>query len=190
MEPLRRCSDVSQPAAARYPAAFSGQLAAGLPGPRPPLTGPFRCLPRAQVGSIVNFALMWLLAPTASAAGGGAASINFFQRLFTEHNLVAMGAPGGHMFQPGYSLGARLINFAYKGCVFAFIGMCSGLIGTALSNSLVALRKKMDPTYTSPVSGSREGQGCRAGVRRCDDGALCMRRACRDGLGAHSAGRQ
>ncbi|GAB4819025.1 hypothetical protein N2152v2_006071 [Parachlorella kessleri] len=97
------------------------------------------------VGSIVNFALMWLLAPTASATGG--ASLGFFQRLFTEHNLVALGAPGGHMFQPGFSVGSRLINFVYKGFIFAFIGLCSGLVGTAMSNGLVALRKQLDPNF-------------------------------------------
>jgi hypothetical protein len=55
------------------------------------------------------------------------------------------------MFQPGYSVGARLINFVYKGFIFAFIGMCSGLVGTATSNGLVALRKKLDPTFESKV---------------------------------------
>lgn len=170
------------------------------------------------VGSIINFALMWLLAPTASAAAGGAASMGFAQRLFTDHYLAAWGAPGGHvsrpsrppapcllpvwwggppkaeeegrqgiagkealwraqgvrcpalpctsaqrprtppparpqMFQPGFGLGARLVNFAYKGAVFALIGLCAGLVGTAMSNGLLALRKKLDPSYQSQVGG-------------------------------------
>ena len=44
-------------------------------------------------------------------------------RLLSEQTLTAMGAPGGHMFQPGYALGGRLINFVYKGAIFATIGM-------------------------------------------------------------------
>ena len=32
-------------------------------------------------------------------------------------------------------------------------GMCAGTVGTATSNGLLALRKKLDPSYTSPVSG-------------------------------------
>lgn len=31
-------------------------------------------------------------------------------------------------------------------------GMCAGVVGTATSNGLLALRKKMDPGYTTPVS--------------------------------------
>lgn len=57
------------------------------------------------------------------------------------------------MFQPGFGLGARLVNFAYKGAVFALIGMCAGLLGTSISNGLIALRKRLDPAYQSPVSG-------------------------------------
>ena len=30
--------------------------------------------------------------------------------------------------------------------------MCAGLVGTATSNGLLALRKKLDPSYSSPVS--------------------------------------
>ena len=28
----------------------------------------------------------------------------------------------GHMFMPGFSVGSRIVNFVYKGAVFAFIG--------------------------------------------------------------------
>ncbi len=70
------------------------------------------------------------------------------------------------MFQPGYSLGARLINFVYKGFIFAFIGMCSGLVGTATSNGLVALRKKLDPSFESKV-GWAAGWARMPGVWRC-----------------------
>lgn len=62
------------------------------------------------------------------------------------------------MFQPGFSLGPRLINFVYKGFVFALIGMCAGLVGTATSNGLLALRKKLDPNYESKVGVGRGGK--------------------------------
>lgn len=101
------------------------------------------------VGSIVNFALMYLLAPVAGAGGAGA-KLGLVQKIFGEYYLRGWGAPTGHLFEPGFSLGSRLINFGYKGCVFAFIGMCAGLVGTATSNGLLELRKKMDPTFSSP----------------------------------------
>lgn len=99
------------------------------------------------VGSIVNFSLMYLLAPTASAAAGAGARAGIVQKIFGDQYLLKMGAPGGHMFQPGFGVSKRAINFVYKGAVFAFIGMCAGLVGTATSNGLLTLRKKMDPTF-------------------------------------------
>ncbi|EFN60085.1 hypothetical protein CHLNCDRAFT_133394 [Chlorella variabilis] len=53
----------------------------------------------------------------------------------------------GHMFQPGFSLASRAVNFAYKGAVFAVIGLGAGLLGTATSNGLLALRKRLDPSF-------------------------------------------
>lgn len=47
-----------------------------------------------QVGSIVNFALMYLLAPTAAAAGGAAAGQSLLVRALSEEFLVKWGAPG------------------------------------------------------------------------------------------------
>lgn len=96
------------------------------------------------VGSIVNFALMYLLAPTAGAA---AANPGLIAKVFGDHYLKAMGAPPGHMFQPGFSVAARASNFIYKGGIFAFIGLCSGLVGTAISNGLVAVRSRTDASF-------------------------------------------
>lgn len=53
------------------------------------------------------------------------------------------------MFQPGFTLGPRLVNFLYKGAIFAGIGMAAGLAGTAISNGLLALRCKLDPNHVS-----------------------------------------
>lgn len=104
------------------------------------------------VGSIVNFALMYLLAPT-TIGGALPADASLITRLFSDQTLLAMGAPAGHMFEPGFALGARLLNFAYKGMIFAGIGMAAGLAGTAVSNGLIALRTTLDPTFKSPVLG-------------------------------------
>ena len=137
--------------------------------PPPPPAWP-ACL---QVGSIVNFALMYLLAPVA-ASGGAAKQLGLVQKVFGDHYLAKWGAPPGHLFQPGYPLGKRLVNFAYKGTVFAFIGMCAGLVGTATSNGLLELRKKLDPGFTSPVSrgAARRGAVVCAGPRA----ELCKQR--------------
>ncbi|KAI7842869.1 hypothetical protein COHA_003487 [Chlorella ohadii] len=101
------------------------------------------------VGSIINFAAVYLLAPV-PAAPGGAAALSLASKVFGDYYLNAWGAPPGHMFMPGFSVGSRIVNFVYKGAVFAFIGMCAGTVGTATSNGLLALRKKLDPSYTSP----------------------------------------
>lgn len=45
------------------------------------------------MGSIVNFALMYLLAPTGTAAAG-AAGASLITKIFSEQTLVGMGAPG------------------------------------------------------------------------------------------------
>jgi hypothetical protein len=92
-----------------------------------------------QVGSIVNFALMYLLAPTAAAAGG-AAGKSLLVRALSEEFLVKWGAPGGNMFQPGFPISKRLVNFVYKGTIFAIIGMMAGTVGTSISNGLLAVR--------------------------------------------------
>ncbi|KAK9828962.1 hypothetical protein WJX72_003058 [[Myrmecia] bisecta] len=99
------------------------------------------------VGSILNFSLMYLLAPTAAAAGVGRQSL--LAKLFSEQTLKAWGAPGGHMFERGYPFTARLTNLAYKGLVFALVGFSAGIVGTLMSNTLLAIRKQLDPKFES-----------------------------------------
>ncbi|KAK4724624.1 hypothetical protein R3W88_027403 [Solanum pinnatisectum] len=90
------------------------------------------------VGSIMNFVLMYLLAPTASA------SIQTLPLMFAS-------CPPSHMFQSGsYGLLSRLGTFVFKGTQFAAVGFAAGLVGTALSNGLIKLRKKMDPNFETP----------------------------------------
>lgn len=76
------------------------------------------------VGSIVNFVLMYLLAPTSSSTTATAAS-----------------SLPSYIFQPGnFSLLARTATFFYKGLLFSAVGFVSGLVGTTLSNTLVAIK--------------------------------------------------
>ncbi|KAJ0961222.1 hypothetical protein J5N97_000816 [Dioscorea zingiberensis] len=82
------------------------------------------------VGSIVNFVLMYLLAPTSAAAGAVSSSLPPF------------------VFAPGhYSATARVATLFTKGFAFAAVGFAAGLAGTAISNGLIALRKRMDPGF-------------------------------------------
>ncbi|KAL2941423.1 Protein RETICULATA-RELATED 3 chloroplastic [Bienertia sinuspersici] len=90
------------------------------------------------VGSILNFTLMYLLAPTAASASATLPSI-------------FAGCPNSHMFEPGsFGLMARCGTFVYKGALFGAVGFAAGLAGTALSNGLIAVRKKMDPDFETP----------------------------------------
>lgn len=99
------------------------------------------------VGSIVNFLLMYLLAPTlAPAAAGGRG--NLIAKLFSDSTLAGVGAPTGHIFQKGtFTLGQRATNVAFKGMQFGVVGISAGLTGTAVSNTLLAIRKKLDPSF-------------------------------------------
>ncbi|TVU36578.1 hypothetical protein EJB05_18516, partial [Eragrostis curvula] len=88
------------------------------------------------VGSILNFVLMYLLAPTAGVAAAASS---------------AASALPSHMFEPGaFSLGARVTTLLSKGATFAAVGFAAGLAGTALSNGLIAMRKRMDPAFETP----------------------------------------
>ncbi|CAI9782318.1 unnamed protein product [Fraxinus pennsylvanica] len=87
------------------------------------------------VGSIMNFVLMYLLAPTISSSSQSLPAI-------------FASSPTSHMFEPGaYSLLNKLGTFVYKGTLFAAVGFTAGLFGTALSNGLIMMRKKMDLNF-------------------------------------------
>lgn len=88
------------------------------------------------VGSILNFVLMYLLAPTAGVAAAASSAAK---------------ALPSHMFEPGaYSLGSRVATIMSKGATFAVVGFAAGLAGTAISNGLIAMRKRMDPVFETP----------------------------------------
>ncbi|CAL0324299.1 unnamed protein product [Lupinus luteus] len=90
------------------------------------------------VGCILNFTLMYLLAPTLSLTSSSLPGI-------------FANSPTSHMFQPGtYTLLDRFGTLIYKGALFAGVGFAAGLVGTAISNGLIAVRKKMDPEFETP----------------------------------------
>lgn len=89
------------------------------------------------VGAILNFSLMYMLAPT-SAVGAVA----------TQLPGIFASCPSGHMFEAGkYSLLDRAGTFVYKGGQFAVVGFFAGLVGTTISNTLLMVRKKLDPDF-------------------------------------------
>ncbi|KAL2509783.1 protein RETICULATA-RELATED 3 [Forsythia ovata] len=66
------------------------------------------------VGSILNFVLMYLLAPTMSSSSASLPAI-------------FASCPPSHMFEPGpYGLLNRLGTFVYKGTLFAAVGFAAG----------------------------------------------------------------
>ncbi|BAT83874.1 hypothetical protein LR48_Vigan503s000600 [Vigna angularis] len=90
------------------------------------------------VGAILNFTLMYLLAPTMTSAASSVPGI-------------FASCPKSHMFEPGaFSLLDRFGTLVYKGTIFAVVGFGAGLVGTTLSNGLISMRKKMDPTFETP----------------------------------------
>ncbi|KAK4759403.1 hypothetical protein SAY87_022534 [Trapa incisa] len=91
------------------------------------------------VGSMMNLTLMYLLAPTISSSSASALPAIFAS------------CPASHMFETGpYSILNRFGTFVYKGTVFSMVGFAAGLLGTAISNGLIKMRKKMDPSFKTP----------------------------------------
>ncbi|KAH9320871.1 hypothetical protein KI387_015510 [Taxus chinensis] len=93
------------------------------------------------VGAILNFTLMYMLAPSSS---GMSAAAQTLPGLFAS-------CPTGHMFEPGnFNVLERMGTYVYKGILLAAVGFSAGLVGTALSNGLISVRKKMDPNFETP----------------------------------------
>ncbi|KAJ6804770.1 uncharacterized protein M6B38_184675 [Iris pallida] len=84
------------------------------------------------VGSILNFVLMYLLAPTTSLTSSPTSLPSY-------------------IFEPGnFPVSARITTLLSKGATFAAVGFGAGLVGTAISNGLLAVRKKLDPEFETP----------------------------------------
>ena len=103
------------------------------------------------VGSILNFSLVYLLAPAVAVAGAPVASRslgNPFSYLLSDKPLLARGWPAGNMFEAGaFTLSQRMGNFAFKGVAFSAMGMAAGITGTTISNALIGVRRLVDPNF-------------------------------------------
>ncbi|KAL5707588.1 Protein RETICULATA-RELATED 3 [Ranunculus cassubicifolius] len=95
------------------------------------------------VGAIVNVVLIYVLAPTAATITTASAP-SIFSSIFAN-------SPKGHMFESGaYTVLDRFGTLIYKGILFSAVGFAAGLLGTAISNGLLAVRKKIDPSFETP----------------------------------------
>ena len=118
------------------------------------------------VGSILNFSLMYLLAPVAAAKGAAAlsssaAASSLIGRLASGAPLARAGAPVGHMFERGqFSLAARALNALYKGGVFAAVGFGAGVAGTTTSNCLLAVRERLGHPSPNRAPAVLANAGC------------------------------
>ncbi|CAL0302577.1 unnamed protein product [Lupinus luteus] len=91
------------------------------------------------VGSIINFTVMYLLAPTSSS-------------LSTTLPSIFAACPKSHMFEPGsFSVLNRFGTLVYKGSIFAVVGLAAGLVGTLLSNGLMKMRAKFENNKNDDV---------------------------------------
>ena len=79
--------------AAHPPAPRTSGPSLGRGALNPEIRSPLGAGP-PQVGSIMNFALMYLLAKTPAAASSAARGGNLIQKLFDENTLKRLGAPG------------------------------------------------------------------------------------------------
>uniref|UniRef100_A0A803L432 Uncharacterized protein n=1 Tax=Chenopodium quinoa TaxID=63459 RepID=A0A803L432_CHEQI len=52
--------------------------------------------------------------------------------------------------RPNFGLNELDFVFSTLGAIFAAVGFAAGLVGTAMSNGLIAIKKKMDPGFETP----------------------------------------
>jgi len=118
------------------------------------------------VGSILNFSLMYLLAPVAAAKGAASLSASsstaaLVGRLVSGAPLAKLNAPVGHMFESGsFSLASRTLNALYKGGVFAAVGFGAGVAGTTTSNALLAIRERLGHPSPNKAPAVLANAGC------------------------------
>ena len=87
------------------------------------------------VGAVLNFVLIWLLAPTVAVRAASSSALG---------NYVAK-LPAFVLAEGSYSVGQRAMAGVYKGSLFAFCGFLGSLGGTTLSFLLLKVRQLIDP---------------------------------------------
>lgn len=85
------------------------------------------------VGATLNFILVYLLSPAVARSGPSAVGAAGLMRLFNK-------LPSNVFVKGNYSIAQRTAGFFYKGAVFALCGFLGSVVGTTLSQALVAIR--------------------------------------------------
>jgi Protein RETICULATA-related len=104
------------------------------------------------VGTVVEAAFVWLLAPrlsdaTASAAAAAASGSGTGSKIGAYVSSLPANAFEASTALRNYSLSMRAASFVYAGAQYAAIGMVAGLVGTAITYGLIESRKALDKGY-------------------------------------------
>nr|QKY15094.1 RETICULATa-RELATEd chloroplastic-like isoform a (C2E21) [Polytomella parva] len=96
---------------------------------------------------VADFMLTWIPAPTLSYKAA-APSANPLAKIFSgcPDNAFQMVPPGMEPFTLAQRFGAVIRN----GLKLLCVGFCASMFGVGVTNSLLAVRKIMDPTFCSP----------------------------------------
>ncbi|GJD08563.1 protein reticulata-related 4, chloroplastic [Galdieria sulphuraria] len=91
---------------------------------------------------LADFALVYFPAPAISLSGSHISHSSWIANF-------AKDLPGS-VFQVGhrYTLGQRMISYFYKVGQLSMTGFCCSFIGVALTNSIIMIRKALDPSFT------------------------------------------
>ncbi|KAI0561272.1 hypothetical protein FGB62_88g04 [Gracilaria domingensis] len=93
------------------------------------------------VGTVVEAAFVWLLAPTLSLPSASGSSLSCFlsslpSNIFQRSTAIQQ-----------FTLTQRAASFVYAGIQYTLIGFVAGIVGTAITYGLIEGRKRLDKTY-------------------------------------------
>lgn len=93
------------------------------------------------VGSVIEAAFVWLLAPTIRVPSENAGVVAKY-----------IGSLPSHIFQPStvvqkFTLGQRCGSFIYAGIQYGVMGFAGGVVGTWITYGLIEMRKRLDKEY-------------------------------------------
>lgn len=99
-----------------------------------------------SISLMSDFALVYLLAPTAFVAPAAPGSLAAALARLPAYAFMPS-PPGG----PAFSLGQRCAALAFKGLQYGAVGVAMGALGTACVHGLLALRERSDPNFQPPA---------------------------------------
>eukprot|EP00177_Eucheuma_denticulatum_P006453 GFKZ01011760.1.p1 GENE.GFKZ01011760.1~~GFKZ01011760.1.p1 ORF type:complete len:374 (-),score=40.90 GFKZ01011760.1:1557-2678(-) len=93
------------------------------------------------VGSVIEAAFVWLLAPTIRVPVQNAGMVSRY-----------IGSLPSHIFQPStvlqkFTLAQRCGSFIYAGIQYGVMGFAGGVVGTWITYGLIEMRKRLDKEY-------------------------------------------